>query len=55
MAVLLEGKLVEVNDRSLGWRINENVNHDASIIKNHGLGFSCGISLRRGYCPLSLA
>lgn len=53
--VLSEGRLVEVNIRSLGWRINEKVNQDISIIKNHGLGFSWGISLRRKYGPLSLA
>lgn len=53
--VLLVGGLVWVNDSSLGWIINENVNHDISMTKNHGFGFSCGISLRRGGGPLSLA
>lgn len=53
--VLLEGELVGVNDRSLGWMTREKVNQDANMTKNHGLGLSCGISLRRGGGPLSLA
>lgn len=46
--VLLVGGLVVRNVRSFGWMISEKVNHDTSMIKNHGLGLSCGISLRRG-------
>ena len=53
--VLLEGWLVRVSDRSLGWMIREKVSHDTNIMKNHGLGLSCGISSRRGGGPLSLA
>ena len=45
--LLVEGELVGVNDRSLGWIIKEKVNHDVSMMKNHGLGLSCGMSLRR--------
>lgn len=44
----LDRGLVGMNDRSFGWMISEKVSHDVSIIKNHGLGLSCGISLRRG-------
>lgn len=45
--VLLDGGLVVVNDRSFGWIRSENVSHEASRMKNHGFGLSCGISLRR--------
>lgn len=48
VGVLLEGELVEINDRSFGWMIMEKVNHDASMMKNHGFGLSCGMPLRRG-------
>lgn len=44
-----------MSDSSLGWMMSEKVSHDASMMKNHGFGLSCGISLRRGGGPLSLA
>lgn len=53
--VLLDGGLVEVKVMSLGWMISEKVSHDVSIIRNHGFGLSCGMSLRRVGGPLSLA
>lgn len=48
VGVLLEGELVGINDRSFGWMIKEKVNHDRSMMKSHGFGLSCGMSLRRG-------
>lgn len=45
---MLDGGLVGVKDRSLGWIIKEKVNHDRSMMKNHGFGLSWGMSLRRG-------
>lgn len=46
--ILLDGGLVGVKDRSLGWIIKEKVNHDRSMMENHGFGLSWGMSLRRG-------
>lgn len=48
VSVLLMRGFVEVKDSVLGWKIKENINHDVIMIKSHGLGFSWGISLRRG-------
>lgn len=45
--VLLMGGLVRINDSSLGWMIRESVSQDMIMMKNHGFGLSCGISLRR--------
>ena len=45
---LLDGGFIDTNVRILGWIIREKVSHVMIIIKNHGAGFSCGISLRRG-------
>lgn len=53
--VLLEGELADVNSRSLGCMMSEKVNQEVNMIKNHGFGFNCGISLRRVGGPLSLA
>lgn len=39
--------------RILGWMINEKVNHDSSMVKNHGLGLSCGILIKEGVPSLS--
>lgn len=47
MSVLLVGGFVVVNDSSLGWMIKENVSQDVIMMKSHGFGLSCGISLRR--------
>lgn len=52
---VLVGWLVEIKVMSLGWMINEKVSQDVSIMRNHGFGLSCGMSLRRDGCPLSLA
>lgn len=53
--VLLEGGFVGMKDRSLGCMRRRKIAHDVSIIRNHGFGLSCGISLRRRSRPLSLA
>lgn len=45
---MLEGGLEGVKCRSLGWMISEKISHVISMVKNHGLGLSCGMSLRRG-------
>lgn len=37
---LVEGGLVAVNARSLGWMISEKVVHDISRMRNHGFGLS---------------
>ena len=55
VVVLLDGGFVDRNVRILGWMSKENVDQEMSMIKNQGVGFSCGISLRRGSVPLSLA
>lgn len=34
--------------KSFGWMSSAKINQDSSIVKNHGAGLSCGISLRRG-------
>lgn len=52
---LLDGGLIGVNDRSLGWMIKEKVSQDRTMMKNHGLGFNWGMSLRRAGDPQSLA
>jgi len=55
VAVLLEGGLTGVNESNLGWMISERVSQDSNMMRNHGVGLSCGISLRRMDGPLSLA
>lgn len=37
---LVEGGLVVVNAKSLGWMISEKVAHDISRVRNHGFGLS---------------
>ena len=54
MLVLFWGWLVGVNGRSLGWIISEKIIQVVSMVKNHGLGFSWGMSLRRGELVLFL-
>lgn len=46
--VLLEGGLVDINDRSLGWITSERVSHDRVRIRNHGFGLSWGIVIKEG-------
>lgn len=53
VGVLFVGGFVGVNDSILGWIIREYVNHDVIMIKSHGFGLSCGISLRRRGSSLS--
>lgn len=48
MGALLMGRFVEMKDSVLGWKIRENVNHDMIMMESQGLGFSWGMSLRRG-------
>lgn len=48
---LLDGGFVDKNVMILAWMIRENVSQEMSMIKNHGAGFSCGMSLRRGCAP----
>lgn len=40
VGALLDGGLVDTNDRSLGWMIREKVSHEVSMIKNQGAGFN---------------
>lgn len=49
MSALLDGGLVDRNVRILGWISRENVSQEMSMIKNQGVGFSCGMSLRRRF------
>lgn len=41
--------------KSLGCMISKRVIHDIVMIRSHGPGLSCGMSLRRRGIPLSLA
>ena len=37
---LVEGVLVGIKGRSLGWIIIVKVNHDSAMMRNHGVGLS---------------
>lgn len=55
MLALFLGWLMGVNGRNLGWTISKKIVQVASMVMNHGFGFSWGMSLRGAGCLLSLA